>query len=159
MLKLQPEPAQKVFTAKINHQQYKICENVLEKGDGMFWKKENLPSVEENQIKKHLNKLGIHKWIGSDGINPQVMRGQVIPSQGHSQLSLKSCGDQGRLMWAARKQISLITSKRARRKYRLLSHTSIPGKVMEQVILEAASSYFKDMKVTERWIYKWENHA
>lgn len=54
MLKLQPEPAQGVFTDKINHQQYKICEN-----PDMFWRKKNLPSVEENQIKKHLNKLGI----------------------------------------------------------------------------------------------------
>lgn len=30
---------------------------------------------------------------------------------------------------------------------------------MEQIILEAASSYIRDMKVTERWIDKWENHA
>lgn len=67
VLKLQPEPAQRVFTDKIDHQQYKICEN-----PGMFWKNNNLPSMEENQIKIHLNKLGIHKWIGSDGINPVI---------------------------------------------------------------------------------------
>lgn len=89
------------------------------------WKRENLPSVEENHVKKHLNNLGIHKWIGSDGINPHV-RGKVIPPQDHSQVSLKSCGDQEWLMWAGRKEMSLITSKRARRKYRLVSHTSIP---------------------------------
>lgn len=32
----------------------------------------------ENQIKEP----GVHKLTGSDGINPQVMRGQVILSQG-----------------------------------------------------------------------------
>lgn len=41
-------------------------------------------------------------------------------------------------------------------KYRLVSLTSVPGKVMEQLILEAVSNYIKDMKVTERWIYKGE---
>lgn len=41
-------------------QSYENCEN-----PGMFWKKRNSPSMEENQIKKYLNKLGIHKLIGS----------------------------------------------------------------------------------------------
>lgn len=57
-------------------------------------------------------------------------------------------------MWTGRKQTSLITSGRARRgKYKLVSRTIIPGKVMEQIILEAVSNYIKDMKVTEAWIY------
>lgn len=53
--------------------------------------------------------------------------------------------------------MSHISSGRARRgKYRLVSLTIIPGKVMEQIILEAVSNYIEDVKVTERWIYKME---
>lgn len=49
------------------------------------------------------------------------------------------------------KQMSLLSSKKARRTqgwHRMVSHTSVPGKMMEQLIMETISMYTKGKKVT-----------
>jgi len=31
------------------------------------WSKEDLPSVEEDHVREHTNKLGVHKFVGPEG--------------------------------------------------------------------------------------------
>ena len=58
-----------VFTAKACPQASQSLE-VREKA----WRKENLPWVEEDQVRDHLSKLDTHKSMGPDGMHPQVLR-------------------------------------------------------------------------------------
>ncbi|GAB0209397.1 mitochondrial enolase superfamily member 1 [Grus japonensis] len=54
-----------VFTAKAGPQETQT----LEVG-GKVWRKEDLPLVEEDQVREHLGKFDIHKSMGSDGMHP-----------------------------------------------------------------------------------------
>ncbi|GAB0208187.1 mitochondrial enolase superfamily member 1 [Grus japonensis] len=38
------------------------------------WRKEDLPLVEEDQVREHLGKLDTHKSMGPDGMHPRVLR-------------------------------------------------------------------------------------
>lgn len=75
-----------------------------------------------------------------------------MPLQGHSQLSLKDFGNQGRLLSTRRKQMSLIFRKGKKKdagNYRLINLTLIPRKVMEQILLLGTiSKHMQDKKVT-----------
>ncbi|GAB0204864.1 mitochondrial enolase superfamily member 1 [Grus japonensis] len=54
-----------IFTAKAGPQESQTLE-VREK----VWRKEDLPSVEEDRVREHLGKLNIHKSMGPDGMHP-----------------------------------------------------------------------------------------
>lgn len=56
------------FTDKICHQEYQAPETC-----GKVWVK-NLPLVEEDQLRPHLNKLGAHKSMECKGMLPSVPR-------------------------------------------------------------------------------------
>jgi len=58
-----------VFTAKAGPQAPQSLE-LREKA----WRKEDLPLVEEDQIRDCLSKLDTHKVMGPDGMHPQVLR-------------------------------------------------------------------------------------
>ena len=57
-----------VFTGKICPQQCQVPET-----SGKNWSKDDFSSVEEDQIREHVNKLGIHKSMGPEGMYPQVL--------------------------------------------------------------------------------------
>lgn len=63
-----------VFTSKINLQ-----ESQVPKTRGKAWNKEDATLVEEDQVRKHLSKVDIHKSMCPDG-HPQVLSklGDVI---------------------------------------------------------------------------------
>jgi len=50
------------------------------------WSKEDLPSVEEDQVTEHLNELEIPKSTGPDRLRTWVLRELQEPLQDHSQL-------------------------------------------------------------------------
>ena len=43
---------------------------------GKIWSKEDVPLVEEDQVREYLGKLDLHKSMGPDGKQPQVLRQQ-----------------------------------------------------------------------------------
>ncbi|KAK4827448.1 hypothetical protein QYF61_018169 [Mycteria americana] len=106
----------------------------MEKAErGKGWSKEGIPLVEEDQVREHLSKLDIHKSMGPDGIHPRVLRSWQIP--------LEVPDD-----WRNANVTPIF--KKVRKEdagnYRPVSLTSVPRKVMEQLILEAISRHMKD---------------
>ena len=89
--------------------------------------KEEFASVVEDWVKEQLSNLDIHKSMGPDAMHLWVLRelAEVI----------------------ARPLSDIFGKLRGTRYYRLISLTSIPGKVMEKLILGTASRHIKDKRV------------
>jgi len=108
-------------------------------------RKEDPPLVEEDCVRDHLRKLHTHKSMGPNGMHPRVLRelADVIAEP----LSITF----ERSWRTGEKPMSLQSSKRARRRtqesYRPVSLTSIPGKVMERLILDVISKQVEEKKV------------
>ena len=89
--------------------------------------KEEFASVVEDWVKEQLSNLDIHKSMGPDAMHLWVLRelAEVI----------------------ARPLSDIFGKLRGTRYYRLISLTSIPGKVMEKLILGTASRHITDKRV------------
>ena len=89
--------------------------------------KEDEPSVEEAQVREHLNKLGIRKSMGPDRMHPRE-----------------------RFLRTGRKCMSRLSSRRARRRiWGTAGWSASPHhpEVMEQSLLETTSRYMEGKKV------------
>lgn len=109
------------------------------------WSQQSLPSVEEDQVKEHLNTLNIHRSMApmlrelADGIlKPLLIIFEMLW-----------------VLWEVPKawkkaNVIPIFKKVRHEDYRLVRHTSIPRKMIDHVILEAISKHIKDKNVTGR---------
>lgn len=57
-----------VFTAKASP-----CKSQTLEGREKAWKKEDLPLVEGNQVRGHLDRSDNHKSLGPNGTHPQII--------------------------------------------------------------------------------------
>ena len=58
-----------VFTSKTGLQESQAPET-----SGKGWSKEDVPLVKEDQARKYLSNIDIHKSMGPDGMHPRVLR-------------------------------------------------------------------------------------
>ncbi|GAB0208090.1 mitochondrial enolase superfamily member 1 [Grus japonensis] len=115
-----------VFTAKASPQESQTLEE-REK----VWRKEDLPLLKEDQVREHLGKLDIHKSMDPDGMHLSWRAGEV-PENGR------------------KANVTLVFKKGKKEdpgNYKPVSLTSIPGKVMEQLILDVISKHVEEKKV------------
>ncbi|KAK4828703.1 hypothetical protein QYF61_000541 [Mycteria americana] len=117
-----------VFTGMICHQESQTPES-----HGKVWSKDNLPSVEENPVREHLNKLDIHMFMGPDGVHPQGLRELVNVSEDWQKANVT------------------LTFKKGKKEdlgnYRVANLTLISGNVMEQILLKTTARHMKDKMV------------
>ncbi|GAB0204380.1 mitochondrial enolase superfamily member 1 [Grus japonensis] len=115
-----------VFTAKAGPQESQTLERRKE-----VWRKEDFPLVEEDKVTEHLGKLNIHKSMGPDGMHPSWRTGEVPED------------------W--RKADVTLVFKKGKKEdpgnYSPVSLTSIPGKMMEQLILEVINKHVEEKSV------------
>ncbi|KGL77946.1 hypothetical protein N309_03408, partial [Tinamus guttatus] len=106
------------------------------------------PCIEEDWAREHLRKLDTHKSIGPDGMHPRVLRelADVIARP----LSI-ICERSWRTREAPedwKKANVTPVFKKGKKEdpgnYRPVSLTSVPGKVMEQLILAVVSRHMED---------------
>ncbi|GAB0182538.1 mitochondrial enolase superfamily member 1 [Grus japonensis] len=129
-----------VFTAKAGHQE----SQTLEVGEKV-WRKEDFPLVKEDRVRDHLGKLDTHKSMGPDGMHPQVLRelADVIA------MLLSIIFERSWRTGGLQEKINVTPVFKSGKKedpgnYRLVSLTSIPGKVMEQLILDVISKHVEE---------------
>ncbi|GAB0207550.1 mitochondrial enolase superfamily member 1 [Grus japonensis] len=135
-----------VLTAKAGPQESQTLE-VGNKG----LQKEDLPLIEEDQVGEHLGKLDTHKSMGPDGMHPRVLRELADVIARPLSIIFERSWRTGEVPEDWRKGNVTPVFRKGKKEdpgnYRPVSLTSIPGKVMEQLILGVISKHVEEKKV------------
>ncbi|KFV74797.1 RNA-directed DNA polymerase from mobile element jockey, partial [Struthio camelus australis] len=113
--------------------------------------KEDSPLVEEDRVRDLLSKLDIHKSMGPDGMHPRVLRELADVIARPLSIIFERSWRSGEVPEDWKKANVTPVFKKGKKEepgnYRPVSLTSIPGKVMEQLILEVITKHLEDKKV------------
>ncbi|KFV88850.1 hypothetical protein N308_13788, partial [Struthio camelus australis] len=109
------------------------------------------PLVEEDQVRDLLSKPDIHKSMGPDGMHPRVLRELVDVIARPLSILLERSWRSGEVPEDWQKASVTPVFQKGKREepgnYRPVSLPSIPGKGMEQPLLEVISKHVEDKKV------------
>uniref|UniRef100_A0A669Q825 Reverse transcriptase domain-containing protein n=1 Tax=Phasianus colchicus TaxID=9054 RepID=A0A669Q825_PHACC len=112
---------------------------------------EDFPLVREEVVREHLGNTSVHKSMGPDGMHPQVLRElEEVIAEPLSVIFERS--------WRTTEvpedwriaNVTLVFKKSKKEdpgNYRPVSLTSVPGKVMEQLVLDAISRQLEEKEV------------
>ncbi|KFP32892.1 RNA-directed DNA polymerase from mobile element jockey, partial [Colius striatus] len=107
--------------------------------------------VEEEEIKDLLAKLKAHKSMGPDGMHPRVLRELADVIAEPLSIIFEQSWRTGEVPEDWRKANATSVFQKGRKEnpgnYKLVSLTSIPGKVMEQLILNVITEHMKEKMV------------
>ncbi|KFZ56694.1 hypothetical protein N321_01498, partial [Antrostomus carolinensis] len=102
-------------------------------------------------VRDQLSNLDIHESMGPDGMHPQVLKELAEVIAGPLSIIFAKSWETGEVPEDWRKANVTPVFKKGTKEdpgnYRLVSLTSIPGKVMERLILGALSRHIKDKRV------------
>ncbi|XP_014792346.1 PREDICTED: RNA-directed DNA polymerase from mobile element jockey-like [Calidris pugnax] len=134
-----------VFTAKAAPHESQTLET-----RERVWREEDSPSVGEEWVRDHLAKLDIHKSMGPDGMHPRVLRELVDVMSEPLSIILERSWRTGEVPEDWRKANITPVYKRGKKEdpgnYRPISLTSVPGKIMERLILDVISKLIEDQE-------------
>ncbi|KFV88520.1 hypothetical protein N308_05850, partial [Struthio camelus australis] len=108
------------------------------------------PLVEEDQVRDLLSKPDIHKSMGPDGMHPRVLRELADVIARPLSIILERSWRSGEVPEDWKKaNVTPVFQKGKKEEpgnYRPVSLPSIPGKVMEQLLLKVITKHVEDKK-------------
>ena len=139
------------FFASVFHDKTSPWESQTLEVSKRLWVTENFLLVEVDLVREHLAKINVHKSIGPDGMCPRVLRELAEMISEPLSIIFDRSWRTGEVPedW----RIASVTSvfKKGKKedvgKYRPVSLTSIPGKVMKRLVLDAISKQLEEKKV------------